>query len=157
MDELLLCKSCRFVKTSDHFYSSNRTRCKECVKASVRNNRSEKIDYYRAYDRARGDRPDRVAARKKYQRTDQGRAAHQRALLAHSTKEPKKHRARIALGNAIRDGRVIPQPCWVCGDKAEAHHPDYDRPLDVVWLCNTHHRAAHDITKEHSSEMAVLP
>ena len=29
------------------------------------------------------------------------------------------------------------------GDKAEAHHEDYSRPLDVVWLCSLHHHRRH--------------
>jgi hypothetical protein len=33
----------------------------------------------------------------------------------------------------------------VCGtqDRVQAHHEDYSRPLDVVWLCPTHHKARH--------------
>ena len=35
------------------------------------------------------------------------------------------------------------QPCEVCGEKAEAHHPDYSKPLDVRWLCKRHHMIEH--------------
>jgi len=32
----------------------------------------------------------------------------------------------------------------VCGaENAQAHHDDYSRPLDVRWLCDTHHRQHH--------------
>ena len=35
-------------------------------------------------------------------------------------------------------------PCWVCGaEKVVAHHADYSRPLDVVFLCLSHHRQLH--------------
>lgn len=35
-------------------------------------------------------------------------------------------------------------PCSVCGaTRGEAHHDDYSKPLDVVWLCRTHHWARH--------------
>ena len=27
------------------------------------------------------------------------------------------------------------------------HHPDYSRPLDVVWLCDKHHKETHAIVK----------
>jgi hypothetical protein len=41
-------------------------------------------------------------------------------------------------------GRLIPQPCAVCGsNKAEKHHPDYSKPLLVVWLCYFHHQQLH--------------
>ena len=35
-----------------------------------------------------------------------------------------------------------------CSKKAEAHHPDYDRPLDVIWLCPQHHKALHASLKK---------
>ncbi|MCC5968382.1 MAG: hypothetical protein JJU15_00360 [Pararhodobacter sp.] len=59
-------------------------------------------------------------------------------------RNPKKHWAHRATRSAIRSGLLSPAPCEVCGDpKSEAHHPDYDRPLFVVWLCRAHHRAVH--------------
>ena len=38
------------------------------------------------------------------------------------------------------------QPCQVCGesDGVQKHHPDYDRPLLVVWLCREHHQQHHN-------------
>ena len=35
---------------------------------------------------------------------------------------------------------IIRLPCQICGRKAEAHHYDYNKPLDVLWLCRSHHR-----------------
>jgi hypothetical protein len=32
----------------------------------------------------------------------------------------------------------------VCGrTRSHAHHDDYSKPLDVIWLCSTHHRSRH--------------
>jgi hypothetical protein len=32
----------------------------------------------------------------------------------------------------------------VCGaKKSVAHHEDYKKPLDVIWLCQEHHKAVH--------------
>jgi hypothetical protein len=56
---------------------------------------------------------------------------------------------------AVARGTIIPQPCFVCGAEAEAHHPDYARPRDVVWLCPDHHREVHDLAK--ILEVAFLP
>lgn len=143
MDELRLCKQCRFVKPVEHFYVSNQSRCKECVKAGVRANRAEKIDYYRAYDKFRANEPQRVAARFEYIRTEAGKASHQKACNLWAERHPEKRKASHIVGRALRDGKIKRQPCWVCGEKAHAHHPDYDRPLDVVWLCPLHHKQAH--------------
>lgn len=36
------------------------------------------------------------------------------------------------------------RPCVVCGlRRVDAHHVDYDAPLDVRWLCKTHHVLVH--------------
>lgn len=60
--------------------------------------------------------------------------------------------AQKKLQYAVISGLVSRWPvCAVpdCERKPEAHHPDYDRPLDVVWLCRSHHQQAHhSINKE---------
>ncbi len=57
---------------------------------------------------------------------------------------PEKRQAHKAVANAILHGRMVRQPCEVCGaSRAEAHHDDYARPLDVRWLCMPHHRDLH--------------
>ena len=45
----------------------------------------------------------------------------------------------------ISQGILNRLPCEICGvnDKVEAHHDDYDKPLDVRWLCRFHHREYH--------------
>lgn len=118
-------------------------KCKDCTRTDVARHRQENLEKVRAYDKLRGSAQHRVAARKEYAKTEQGRAAHRRALKASQLRFPQRATARYAVSNAIRDGRLARQPCWVCGDRAEAHHPDYDRPLDVVWLCQPHHQQAH--------------
>ena len=46
--------------------------------------------------------------------------------------------------NAVKRGELKPQPCEVCGEvKAMAHHDDYDKPLEVRWLCHSHHALHH--------------
>jgi uncharacterized protein (DUF433 family) len=55
-------------------------------------------------------------------------------------------RAREAVGRAICLGVLVrPSACAQCHRpcKPEAHHRDYSRPLDVVWLCRPCHVAAH--------------
>lgn len=53
---------------------------------------------------------------------------------------------------AMARGILKPRPCEVCGEtglmadgrnKVQAHHDDYNKPLDVRWLCQEHHHEWH--------------
>ena len=41
----------------------------------------------------------------------------------------------------IKRGKVTRGPCAICGtvENIEAHHANYSKPLEVVWLCRGHH------------------
>jgi len=46
--------------------------------------------------------------------------------------------------NAKTRGFLRPGPCEMCGaEPAQMHHEDYDKPLEVRWLCALHHRQQH--------------
>lgn len=70
-------------------------------------------------------------------------AARVRNTSEYRAQFPNRAKANAMVNAATRKGLLKKQPCLVCGGKAVAHHPDYDRPLDVVWLCQPHHKAAH--------------
>ena len=55
-----------------------------------------------------------------------------------------KANAHKAVRNAITLGYLKKQPCQECGSKnSDAHHPDYTKPLEVMWLCRRHHMREH--------------
>ncbi len=55
-----------------------------------------------------------------------------------------KYRAQLAVQRALMSGTLQKQPCEVCGASiVDAHHDRYDQPLDVCWLCRTHHVKLH--------------
>jgi len=63
---------------------------------------------------------------------------------------PQARWAHMALRSALRRGLVEKQPCERCGcEHSEAHHGDYDRPMDVRWLCRPHHKEEHRRLKLH--------
>lgn len=70
-------------------------------------------------------------------------AANQRRYrAAHATRE--HHEARWQVARALAAGRLTRSACEVCGEaRVHAHHDDYSKPLDVRWLCPTHHREHH--------------
>lgn len=53
-------------------------------------------------------------------------------------------KARVAVKKALLNGRLTKQNCEVCeSPRSYAHHDDYLKPLDVKWLCASHHRRRH--------------
>ena len=39
-------------------------------------------------------------------------------------------------------------PCIVCNkEKAHAHHDNYSKPLEIIWLCHEHHMKHHEMMK----------
>lgn len=117
--------------------------CKDCWKAYVRANRLARVEQYAEYERGRASLPHRVQARTNYAKTPQGLANGNRAKRAYIDRNPAKKAATDAVSNAIRDGRLVRQPCECCGAWAQAHHDDYSKPLDVRWLCPKHHAEWH--------------
>lgn len=130
------CLKCLCEKPLDAFYKhaqmgdGHLNKCIDCTKKDANMHRQENLERIRSYDRMRASMPHRLAAMKE-------------TVRKYAATFPQRKKANTAVGNAVRDGRLKKQPCWVCGEKAVAHHPDYDRPLDVVWLCQPHHKQAH--------------
>lgn len=63
-------------------------------------------------------------------------------------RHPIEEAARKAVRSALIAGRLVRQPCEVCGaEKAQAHHDDYSKPLDVRWLCRPHHDEHHALER----------
>lgn len=58
--------------------------------------------------------------------------------------EQLKQRVRATTLRAVMSGKLRRLPCQQCGAlSAEMHHPDYSRPLEVVWLCHPCYMALH--------------
>lgn len=118
------CFRCGEEKPLDAFYKhpmmadGRLNKCKPCTRKDVRENRRERVDYYREYDRQRGFR----------------------------VYDEKKRKARADLWKLIKAGEIRQSSrCEGCGQqgKTEGHHIDYARPLLVEWLCKKCHSARH--------------
>ena len=84
-----------------------------------------------------------------FMRTVAGKASARR--YHKNRRDKRKHTVRLFTNAAVQLGVLAKQPCEVCGvKKVQAHHDDYSKPLDVRWLCLTHH-AAHHKTQEATS------
>ncbi|MGI9143639.1 MAG: hypothetical protein ACR2IJ_10675 [Fluviibacter sp.] len=131
------CFKCGVEKPVEFFYrhpqmaDGHLGKCKDCTKHDVAQNYQARRQQYAEYERNRFQRPERKEKAVGY---------HRNAAL----RNPEKAFARHAISNAIRDGRLHRKPCEVCGNaKSEGHHPDYSKPLSVMWLCRKHHLEQH--------------
>lgn len=76
------------------------------------------------------------------------RKAHNEACKRWRARAAKRYEAQQIVKHAIKAGRLVPWPgCAACKRKRnlEAHHPNYDAPLSVVWLCMKCHKKTHAI------------
>lgn len=136
------CGACEAVKPASEFHKRAASvdglaaRCKKCQQA---------------YDVARRDDPKRKAQRE----ANRPKYAHKQTEYNRKwrSNHPEKYKAHIILNNAVRDGLVTKGGCYVCQSTVdiEAHHNDYSKPLEVIWLCPKHHGHTRRIDEEEVS------
>ena len=131
------CFKCKTVKPLSEFYKHQQmadghlNKCKACAKNDANKHRSENLERIRAYDRERGKNKDRLKS-----------SAQIAALWRQEDK--RRGKAHSAVARAIKSGSLHRSPCERCGDeRSVAHHEDYDKPLQVVWLCTPCHKQRH--------------
>jgi hypothetical protein len=93
---------------------------------------------------------------RKYQKSEKGKKIHDRYSWSEKGKAtkasysaqyknqyPKVIKAHYLFNGAVKSGKIIrPTACSKCPNtskKIHGHHPDYDKPYDVVWLCSDCH------------------
>lgn len=81
------------------------------------------------------------------------------------TKRWKEQQRALTLA-AIKDGRIKRTPCRLCGTerrehRIQAHHWDYNKPLDVYFVCwrchMTVHRVLAAVSRAWNDEMRAMP
>jgi hypothetical protein len=132
------CKICKRVK--DRLYDSTHTEICTAKHARWANKHREHV---REYCRARyAENPEPVR-----QRTIAYRARTQNASIkAYKKRFPNKLAAHRYVELAVKFGHLVrPEKCDVCsaGTNIQAHHHDYDKPLEVQWLCSVCHGLQH--------------
>ena len=83
-----------------------------------------------------------LAAMARYRKTK----AFKDSVQKYRKQHPERRDASIAINNAVAAGKIIrPGSCTVCGRKCqpEGHHPDYSKPLEVIWVCRECHLDYH--------------
>jgi ribosomal protein S27AE len=136
------CFKCKAIKPLNEFYKhaqmfdGHLNKCKECAKNDATTHRNKNLEKIRAYDKARSKDPKRIKLA--FEVNKAWRAEDNRRARAHS-----------AVAQSIKKGLLVRCPCVRCGEqKSLAHHEDYDKPLEVMWLCQPCHKQRHKELKE---------
>jgi hypothetical protein len=135
------CRTCKAEKALDQFTKhrlakdGHRHDCKDCVAAGRAKRQQRTPEQLRA-ERERRRKPHRrvacdLAAKAWYQRNREARAA------------------QSEVRRELRKGRITrPSACQAVacntGGSLHAHHNNYARAREVVWLCAGHHRRLHN-------------
>lgn len=131
---MIKCYICKKEKEDNNFYK-DRSRytgfhnmCKDCERLFNREKRIRNIETYKRKD-------------KKYYQLHKKEIAKKRKL----NYNPKKAKAHWVISQALYKGVTKrEEKCCICGGKSEvAHHNDYDKPLEVEWLCQKCHMRKH--------------
>ena len=148
------CTGCGELKPVDEYYIHPRmsgghvNRCKDCYREYSKKRRADNAEKIRAYDRQRDSLPHRVKARKEYaemlKKTGKRKDYERERRKRYAEKNPEKKNARALVWYHLNAGNIKRLPCEVCGvADSQAHHEDYSKPLDIMWLCCKHHNEIH--------------
>ena len=156
------CAKCKVEKPVSEFYrrlNGYQSGCKPCHledgKAYRKEHKSELKEKHKGYyskpevKERRREYRSRTEIKKKAQEYDCNPVVKERrnGRMREYRKRPEvtvKIFARNYLNNALRDGRINKEPCALCGlEQAQGHHPDYNQPLLIVWLCRQCHSKLH--------------
>lgn len=133
------CRTCGVENKIEEFYVHSEMAdghlniCKDCIKNNVRTRREMFPEKVRAYDMSRANKPNRVKTKREVS------ARRRREVAGYSA-------AHNAVTRAVKAGALLKEEtCGLCGSggRLEAHHCDYSKKLDVVWLCIACHRRLH--------------
>jgi len=86
-----------------------------------------------------------IKRNKIYNQTQAGKESSARRSKRAMEKNPTKWKARQTLRNAVHARKIVKGSCEECDEvKVEGHHEDYNKPLEVNWLCSKHHQKIHE-------------
>ena len=140
----MICAKCKTDKLPDDFHRNRRRPsglccyCKECRRELQRPKESKEQRYTRYLKHVERE----LEYQQNYRKTHPGLQTVQ--TRRYRSKHPDRARAHTLIAVRIFRGKLKREPCVICGnDKTHAHHPDYSKPLEIVWFCPKHHRQLH--------------
>ena len=145
-----ICKSCGRMLPLESFFrrlsvkDGRVARCRECLSEERKERlkdpkiRAKRVAYSKMWNNSPGGR----RYHRNYKQTKEYK---QKELLRRKAfRNIDKIKARYAVKDAVKYGRLKKNPCAICGKKGtEAHHilgyaPEHR--IEVIWLCKLHHQ-----------------
>jgi hypothetical protein len=136
------CPKCSQEKDENQFYQGKEKRCKSCM-----------AEKYNKWVNSEKGRIKRNEINLKYTRSENGHIASRKAGKKYREKikgdpkfkkDPIKKRAAEMAAYHARQGNIKKTPCKICGSlNVMGHHEDYNKLLEVIWLCPRHHTQWH--------------
>jgi hypothetical protein len=157
------CFVCNLEKDLSEFYKHPKmgdgylNKCKDCCKKQATERRNQKLEQVRAYDRNRPNKKERYQKAKEYKSKMREENPEKFDKIFHGTRRryrakfKEKMLAESKADYAIKKGKLKrPDRCMICNVfcKPQAHHSDYSKSLDVLWLCATCHASVHKRLRE---------
>lgn len=133
------CFKCGRILDIEEFYphkemkDGHLNKCKSCTKKDVHERSMRCSAQIAEYEKLRSKTEKRKQLRKQY-------------VNKYKTEHPERIAIMSRVQKAIRAGKIKrPNYCSVCGKvcKTVAHHYDYSKPLDVIFVCQSCHKKIH--------------
>ena len=87
----------------------------------------------------------RIKNKAEWERKNPGKSLEYSAR--YKKQNPAKNRAHRLVYYGLQTGFIEKGKCEKCGSEStQAHHYDYSKPYDVIWLCKKHHTEVHYIS-----------
>jgi hypothetical protein len=138
MKKIRICKNGHLVDKENSYLEDRIThiqkRCKKCRlnKVNKCNSKPERMEKIRIYWRGH------------IKKNPRDKKKMLESVRKWSSKNPEKVKAHQLVHKALKAKILKRLPCRVCKEKkTDGHHPDYLKPLEVIWLCRLHHKEQH--------------
>lgn len=135
------CRGCKIIKDLNEF-CKNRTKtlgydylCKSCHSKQEKIRRQSNPDKYREINR-------QSTKRNSWKWKEMWSRYQKRYCKLY----PRRHRANAILNYYVKTKSIKrPNICFNCNrsGKIEGHHCDYEKPLEIIWLCGICHKQTH--------------
>lgn len=133
---MIKCKYCGQLKPESEFYQYSKSKCKQCQISEVK----------KYYQQNKEVILKKAKEFRKTHKRDRGEKYYEKYIKSWQDSHPEAVEAKRKFNYLIRYGYIQKEEtCAICGSNGNihAHHPDYSKPLEVIWLCASCHKRLH--------------